>query len=51
MKLVCTGVERARELDPHLEGLPTPDDEIVVMVTVGVVLLPVLAGPAFHQVH
>lgn len=51
MELVCVTVERARQGYPHLESLPSADDEVVTLVEVCVMFGAILPRLAFHQIY
>lgn len=50
VKLVSVPVQGSRQSDPHLERLPPADDEVLILVEVGVMLGAVLPRLALHQV-
>lgn len=50
LKFVRFGVERSRELDPHLECLSSANDQFLAKVTLRVMLSPVLSILGFQEV-
>lgn len=51
MEFVVFGVKRSRQANPHLEVLPSTDNESLSLVEVGVVPGPVRPLAALHQVY
>lgn len=51
MEFVVFGVKRSRQVDPHLEVLPSTDNKSLGLVEVGVVLGAVHPLAALHQVY
>lgn len=51
VKRVTVGVKRSGQCNPHLEGLASADDEVVVLVEIRVMFCAVLTRFAFHQVY
>lgn len=51
MEFVIFGVKGSRQVDPHLEVLPSTNNKSISVVEVGVVLGPVHALRALHQIY
>lgn len=51
MEFIVFGVKGSRQADPHLEVLPSTNNKSISVVEVGVVLGPVHALRALHQIY